>query len=114
MDRIRGGVGHSERAGRLAAAAGAQFCVGNDALFLCFAASIAENRGDQSSNCIPGLERRPAQDSHWRAATESGLDGGGVCPAAEVLEREYRRSWRSRWAWKLPGRAPARERRAVA
>src|SRR5216117_4007612 len=98
MDRIRGGVGHSERAGRLAAAAGAQFCVGNDALFLCFAASIEENRGNQSSNCIPGLERRPAQESHSRDATESGLDGGGVCPASEVLEREYRRNCRSRYS----------------
>src|SRR5207247_7828669 len=102
MDRIRGGVGHSERAGRLAAAAGAQFCVGNDALFLCFAASIEENRVDQSSNCIPGLARRPGQESHSRVATESGLDGGGVCAACEVLDRDYRRNCRSRWPLKLP------------
>src|ERR1700731_2711052 len=113
MGRIRGSVGHSERAGCVATSAGAESCRRRGAYFLCAAAWIEKNRGSKFAHCLSGVEKGAARGSHSRNAAESGLDGRGICPVSEVFEGEHRAACRARWARKLSGRPAARERRAV-
>src|SRR5258708_33317260 len=59
------------------------------------------------------MERCATRNScAWNAA-QSGLDGGGVRPASEIFEREYRANCRAGWPRKFSGRTAARETRAL-
>src|SRR5271170_5057508 len=101
MVRVRAGVDHFEEAGILPAANGAMVGRYRGAMPVCADAEIAQNGGSESPNCVSRMDGRAARGSDPQDGKKPGMDGGGICAPAKILEEKYRRDRGPGWARKF-------------
>src|SRR5215470_12752825 len=111
MAAICGGVDVCESTGGVAEAGGASLGGRDYSVAAGVFAEAAKDGRVQSGAGVSGMERCATARCIERDGTEFGMDGGGVCAAAEIYERKYRKRGGFGWSRELSGGEEPRERR---